>query len=258
MRPRRVLTIVLLIAALLGATRAGAEASTRPQSAIVHIVKRGETLSSIAVRYGSSVRAIVQANGLSGTTIYPGQSLLVPQGSSGSGSASAVPKSSAPVSRSSVHVVQAGDTLSSIAARYGSTVAALKQANGLTSDTIYVGQSLAIPSGAASSFAQRQYIPTLGGTASAAGCGSTYTVQPGDTLSGIASRCGLTVSELRAYNGMDGNTVLRPGHVLVLVAPAPQEESSTVSAAEAAPAAPQPVITRVPVRPLPTYSGSTP
>ncbi|MCS6844631.1 MAG: LysM peptidoglycan-binding domain-containing protein [Caldilineales bacterium] len=257
MRPHRVLTIAFLIAALLGATRVGAEASFRPQAAIVHTVKRGDTLSGIAARYGSSVQAIVQANGLSGTTIYPGQSLLVPQVSQGSGAAAAAPKPSGAALKSIVHVVRAGDTLSSVAARYGTTVAAIKQANGLASNTIYVGQSLLIPVGAASPSGHRQYIPTSGGTVGGA-CGSAYTVQPGDTLGGIAARCGLTVSELRSYNGMDASTVLRPGQVLVVAAPTAPEEGSVGSAPEATPAAPEPATTRVPVRPPATYSGSTP
>lgn len=253
MKPHRVLTIVVVIAALLWATRVGAEASDHQHSTIVHSVKRGETLSGIAARYGSSVQAIVQANGLSGTTIYPGQTLVIPQGNAtASYIAQGSPKPMASGGAVRVHAVQAGDTLSGIAARYGTTVAALKRANGLASNTIYVGQSLTIPSAAAGSpSAAQQYLPVVGSVGTAA-CSGSYTVQPGDTLSAIAARCGVTVSDLRALNGLTNNSVLRPGQVLVVSAVIPSQP-----VVEPASVAPQPTTTRVPVRSAPTY-GSTP
>lgn len=255
MKPHRVLTILVVIAALLWATRVGAEASDHQHSTIVHSVKRGETLSSIAARYGSSVQAIVQANGLSGTTIYPGQTLVIPQGGATSNHIAQVtqgsPKPAASGGAARVHVVRAGDTLSGIAARYGTTVAALKSANGLASNTIYVGQSLTIPSAAAGSpSAAQQYLPVVGSVGPAA-CSGSYTVQPGDTLSAIAARCGVTVSDLRTLNGLTNSSVLRPGQVLVVSAIVPSQPT-----VEPASVAPQPTTTRVPVRSAPTYSNT--
>ncbi|MGQ9593258.1 MAG: LysM peptidoglycan-binding domain-containing protein, partial [Anaerolineae bacterium] len=81
-----------------------------------------------------------------------------------------------PGAANTVHVVQWGETLTWIAARYGVTVWDIMQANGLwDADRIYVGQRLVIP---------------LPGTPPA---GSLYTVQRGDTLSSIAWRFGTTV-----------------------------------------------------------------
>lgn len=97
----------------------------------VYVVQPGDTLSAIARRYGSTVQALVEYNSLSSTTIYVGQRLLLPvAGNPGN-----------PVT----HVVQRGETLYRIAQRYGNTVAAIKAANNLRSDTIYVGQRLLIP-----------------------------------------------------------------------------------------------------------------
>ena len=98
----------------------------------VYIVQRGDTLSAIARRYGVTVQALMAYNSLQSTTIYVGQRLLIP-----------VASPSTPLT----YVVQKGDTLYSIGRRYGVTVAQIKTANNLKSDTIYVGQRLLIPSG---------------------------------------------------------------------------------------------------------------
>jgi lipoprotein-anchoring transpeptidase ErfK/SrfK len=107
----------------------------------VHIVQPGETLSSIAARYGTSIQAFVQANGLSNPNfVWVGQRLTIP----GSGAPAA--------SGGGVHVVQRGETLYSIARRYGTTASALAAANGLrNANLIYVGQRLRISGSAASS-----------------------------------------------------------------------------------------------------------
>jgi len=102
----------------------------------VHVVQRGETLAQIAWRYGTSVSAIMQANGLRNPNlIYVGQRLRIP-----TGGGSATPTGGA------IHVVQPGETLQSIALRYGTTAAAIASANGLRNPhLIYVGQRLRIP-----------------------------------------------------------------------------------------------------------------
>ncbi len=97
----------------------------------VYVVQPGDTLSAIARRYGTTVAALVEYNSLPSTRIYVGQRLLLP----------VVNNPGTPIT----HVVQRGETLYRIAQRYGSTVAAIKAANNLRSDTIYVGQRLLIP-----------------------------------------------------------------------------------------------------------------
>ena len=121
----------------------------------VYIVRRGDTLYSIARRYGTSVQAIVNANGLRNASfIYSGQRLTIPGsggGSSSGGGASSRGGGAAP-SSGRVHVVRRGETVSSIAWRYGTSVAAIASANGLRNPSlIYVGQRLRIPSGGSSS-----------------------------------------------------------------------------------------------------------
>lgn len=126
------------------ATAAPAAAATR-----THAVVPGDTVSAIARRYGTTVSAVVEANGLdSRAFIRAGQRLTIPgTGSSAAAPASrsTAPRAAAPVG-TTTHRVVAGDTVSGIAARYGTTVRAVVEANGLNrAAMIRIGQSLDVP-----------------------------------------------------------------------------------------------------------------
>ena len=132
-----------IVLALLWAAPAGATTlDTVPgQNQIVHVVQPGENLFRISLRYGTTVDAIMAANGLTDpNAVYAGQQLLIPQGSS----APAAP--SAGAAPGGAYTVRPGDTLGQIAASHGVTLLALIQANGLANpNLIYTGQRLAIP-----------------------------------------------------------------------------------------------------------------
>jgi LysM repeat protein len=200
----RQLTVIAVVAVLvLGVVVQPAHAQNQ-----AHVVRRGETLFSIAARYGTTVQAIVQANGLPNPNyIYAGQRLII----SGAGSSTANSSGAASSSGASqVYTVRRGDTLFGIAARHGTTVATIMQANGLRSSVIYVGQRLALSgAGAASSGSA-----TNSGTASS-GTGQSYTVRRGDTLSGIAVRHGTTVAAIMQANSLQ-SSIIHVGQQLVI------------------------------------------
>jgi LysM repeat protein len=99
-------------------------------------IRPGDTLWDLARTHGTTVNALAQLNGLSGNgTIYAGQTLKV-SGSSGSGTAGTAART---------HTVRGGETLSHLAVRYGTTAAAIRSANRLSSSTIYAGRRLTIP-----------------------------------------------------------------------------------------------------------------
>lgn len=103
---------------------------------LTHTVRRGENLYRIALRYGVSVEAIVRANGLSDPErILAGQVLTIPK-------TRRVTAKALPAART--HVVKAGETLHSVARRYGTSVASLMRANGLRSDRLQPGQRLVV------------------------------------------------------------------------------------------------------------------
>ena len=91
----------------------------------------GDSLSSIAYRYGITVEALMAANGLTNPNfIYAGQTLVIPGASS-----APPPASAAPPPAVTYYTVKWGDTLESIAYRYGTTVAAIMQANNLANSS---------------------------------------------------------------------------------------------------------------------------
>lgn len=115
----------------------------------------------------------------------------------------AVPE--APAEGSTTYTVQPGDTLFSLAVRYGTTVDAIVQANGLTSASqIYAGQQLTIPLGEQP--AEQPSPPSTGGT--------EYVVQPGDRLFRIALRYDMGWTRLAEYNGITDPNSIYPGQVL--------------------------------------------
>jgi LysM repeat protein len=114
-----------------------------------YIVRPGDTLMSVAARHGVTSSQLASVNGLyRNAWLYVGQRLTIP----GGGTPGAQPAPSNPPSNTgSTYVVKAGNTLFSIARWHGTSVSALRAANGLHSNTIYVGQRLTIPGGSSSS-----------------------------------------------------------------------------------------------------------
>jgi membrane-bound lytic murein transglycosylase D len=161
---------------------------------MMHTVRRGESLYSIAMRYGSNVSAIRQANGIRGNLIHPGQTLVVPR------FGDQRPQPTRRLAGGGTYVVQRHDTLWDISRSFGTSVDALCAANGLSRrSTIRPGQRLVIPDG--------------GRAAAPSSKTATYTVRRGDTLSAIARRHGVSVSDLRRVNGLSGSRIY-PGDQL--------------------------------------------
>jgi len=157
---------------------------------MLHTVRRGDTLSTIARRYGSSVRA---------KAWKPTHT-----------------RRSRSHARGATHTVRKGDTLWDIARAYGVSTSSLRAANGLSRHSLlHPGQKLVIPgrkhTTRKSSGSQR--------TAShrkTAGSRGSYTVRKGDTLWDIARAHGVSTSSLRAANGLSRRSLLHPGQKLVI------------------------------------------
>jgi LysM repeat protein len=157
-----------------------------------YTVKSGDTLSGIGAKLNVDWRAIASINGIgSPFTIFPNQVLTLPGGGA-----------PAPSTISSNHyVVQSGDTLSAIASHLGISWPALAQANGIAAPyTIYPNQILVLP----------------GSSSAPVAASGTYTVESGDTLSGIGEKTGKTWQTIASLNGIATPFLIYPGQVLRL------------------------------------------
>lgn len=180
--------------------------TTAPDTQCTYVVKWGDTLYSIAPRYGTTVSVLVSLNGLANPNyIYVGQTLYLP-----CGAVTPVPPTTTPVPggcNGFYYTVVAGDTLYSIANRYGTTLQAITAVNYIPNvNYIYVGQKLCIPTG--------QPGPTP--TPQTGGCTAYYTVKAGDTLIGIAATYGTTYWAIAMANNISNPNLIYPGTTLCI------------------------------------------
>jgi LysM repeat protein len=188
-------------------------------------IANGDTLGTISRRLGVSVQQLMAWNGLSSTRIRAGRYLVVnPEGggsrtaSSSSAGSSLADSGAAPTGR---YTVRRGDNLTEIAARYRVRVADLQAWNGLLrGGSINAGQVLRVP-GARSAASE------------VAPAGGQYRVRSGDNLATIASRFGVSVGELQAWNGLR-STRIRAGETLRVASASRQAPQRAVAAAPAA------------------------
>jgi LysM repeat protein len=151
---------------------------TRSSAPATYVVQPGDSLSGIAAQLGLDVSALAAWNSITDPNLISvGESLRL----------TAPPSSAAPAAPSNrTYVVQPGDTVYGIASQYGIDPDRLVTVNRLSDPAdIQIGQSLTLPPAGASPTAQ------------------TYTVQDGDTISGIAKRFGVSVGEILFVNQLD-------------------------------------------------------
>ncbi|MEE9617574.1 MAG: LysM peptidoglycan-binding domain-containing protein [Anaerolineae bacterium] len=115
----------------------------RPPGWIVYIVQRGDTLTSLAWRAGTTTYALMQANCLGTTTIYPGQQVYLPPTLYASPTPQPYP--CGPPLDWIMYTVQPGDTLYSLSRRFGVGIEAIRRGNCLPNYTIYAGYPLYLP-----------------------------------------------------------------------------------------------------------------
>jgi len=164
---------------------------------VVHYVRRGETLSEIAERYRTSVRAIARTSNLrSVNLIRPGQRLRIPV--RGASRVYASPPPLIKEGEKLVYVVRRGDSLYKIARDYSTTIQKIKEDNSLINNNLDVGQKLVIQSGKPE--------------------GSiTYTVKTGDTPFEIAREYGMNLNTFLRINGLSRRSRIYPGQGLWVV-----------------------------------------
>ncbi len=180
---------------------------------VTWIVSNKDSLYTIARKNGITVDELIAANApkiTRATILQPGMSLIIPSSKTPSAAATAATAAPAAADSGNTYKVAAGDSLGKIAAKNHTTVKALKEINGLTSDSIRAGQMLKLPAAGAAPAAATPSLP--------AADENSYTVKSGDSLDKIARAVHVSSGELMALNGLTAETarLLRPGRVLKL------------------------------------------
>lgn len=152
-----------------------------------YIVKKGDSLYSIANANNTTVSELKSLNNLSTNTLNIGQVLKLPTTS----------PEEQPSNGNIIYTVKSGDSLYQIAKTYNTTVDAIKALNNLTSNNLSIGQELKIPS--SSEETGTDYI--------------TYTVASGDTLYSIAKKYNTTANAIKEFNNLSSN-LLSIGQIL--------------------------------------------
>lgn len=197
------------------------------ESWIKHRIRRGESLSTIAYKYGVRVSDLKRWNNLRNSRIQAGKTLQVNVGNSSASVAQSSENSSVSESNTNGgklvrYKIRSGDSLSEIAERYGVSTSSLRRWNNLRNNRIYAGKTLKIYESSVGS--------SSGGTevASDTSIPETYTIKKGDTISEIALKFNLSSDKIKEMNGLDDNNIIA-GKTLVLTGRQDSKEVAVVT-----------------------------
>lgn len=146
-----------------------------------YTVRRGDTLYSIANKFGTTVDTIKRLNNLTSNTLTIGQTLLI---------------SEETLPEVSTYIVEKGDTLYGIANKFGTTVDIIKRLNNLTVNTLLPGQQILVPATDQTPVEEEPTIPPIEQPY------IIYTVQKGDSLWKISQRYKVPVNDITAFNNL--------------------------------------------------------
>ena len=178
--------------------------SNLPQRAFIyHRVRSGQTLSTIARRYRTSVRAIMRANNLRSSLIRAGKRLKIPTRGYVTSTASVSPGKVQPAPSSGTHYVRKGDSLWIIANRYGTTVKKILTLNNLASNRLHIGQTLKIPG------FKTEPLPDTSQL-------NTYSVLSGESPYTIAQKHNMQLERLLRINRLTPRSKIFPGQKLFI------------------------------------------
>jgi len=207
--------------ARLAARDSSAPAANDVADVQYHKVRRGETLGKISQRYGVSIAQVKKWNRLKSNSAPLGRRLRIyaedKEDTAVAANSAQPEKNEKPVATSEtkitdtpktdVYVVQKGDNLSSIARKFGITVAELKEWNNLQDNNVMLDARLKVKGEAlvAENTKTEPIVPS-----------TSYIVQKGDNLSLIARKYGVTVAEIQEWNAIEGNSITVGSKLLIL------------------------------------------
>ena len=174
---------------------------SNPNNMFMYTVKRGDTLYSIAKKYNTTAKKIIDLNYLKSPNLSIGQVLRIPE--------MYTPENEMILPNYTNYIVERGDTLYSIAKKYNVSVDTIIKDNSLSTNTLNIGQTLKIrvPSADGNIIIEEcigpDYIPPADTTPIA----TTYTVKSGDNLYSIANRFNTSVTAIMNLNNLKNNNL---------------------------------------------------
>lgn len=175
-------------------------------------VRRGDSLYRVSRKFGVPIRAIKDANNLRSNLLHPGQRLLIPLSYT-------YPRTAKTYKRrrvntklykgEKIHIVKSGETIYSIARKYGVRQTQLKRRNGLIRNLIKPGQKLIIPSLRNRNLKSKPDDPKLPKGA------FYHIVKKGETLYSISKKYGVSITKLKKWNSLRRN-LIKPGQRLII------------------------------------------
>lgn len=188
-----------------------------------HVVVRGQSAGSIARTYRVTTKLIADANpGVRLTRLRPGTHLVIPTSYVPPVAERSAPRTPVTVAKGSStttirYKVRSGESLWTIATKYNTTIEKLRSLNALTKrESLRAGQVIRVPAPADSVRAETR-VAVKSKPAPAGGSGArSHLVRRGETLTSIASRYQVTISDLRGANGMSERSLLKAGDRLVI------------------------------------------
>ncbi|MFJ8261856.1 LysM peptidoglycan-binding domain-containing protein [Rummeliibacillus sp. NPDC094406] len=194
--------------------------TTASKQSSTYKVKSGDYLAKIAAYHNIPLSSLMKENHLADDKIYVGQTLKIPGTSSvkvasTTNTTNTNKNSTTKKTTTSTYKVKSGDYLAKIASKFNVTVASIQKSNNLKNDSIYVGQSLKIPGSSlnSNSNSANNTSSTNKTKAPASSKATKHTVIAGDTLSTIANHYGITITQLKSWNGLTSD-IIRVGQVL--------------------------------------------
>ena len=176
-----------------------------------YTIKSGDTLNKISAQYGVSVANLRSWNGISGDLIFAGQKIIVKKGTSGNtGGSSNGGSNNNQSGTNTYYTIKSGDTLNKISAQFGVSVANLQAWNNISGSLIFAGQKIIVKKGANSGSTNTNKPTNNGG-----GATTSYTIKSGDTLNKISAQFGVSVANLRSWNGIKGDLIFAGQTIIV-------------------------------------------
>ncbi len=213
--------------------------NTQPSNGSKYTVKSGDSVWGISNAHGITMNQLIQWNNIKNNFVYPGQQLVVSNGTTGTTTNPGSSNSNANTNQSGnasastgSYTVKAGDSVWGVANAHGITMAQLIQWNKISNNFIYPGQKLIVKNGTSSSATTNNNATTNNSNSTSSSAetttSSTYTVKAGESVWGVANKNNITMEQFIEWNNIKNNFIY-PGQKVIVKKGSAQTTAPTIN-----------------------------